>query len=587
MRKSLALLLVLALILGAAPVSGAVSIRFTDVPSLVRPGRLVRIGIQTEAEGPVSLHLEDQAGTRLHTIFDSVTMSEGMNHVSWNGQGADGNSLPEGWYRLVAQQGDATDEKDIAVGPESPQLTVSVADATLKPNTDWAMDVAMNMPGTLRITLLLPEQEATVFEQQVAQGKLTIGWAGMLDGQPVPAGQHMLSLTLTDADGFAGNTHHVLLTVGDAATDAPEATETVTPAPTATPAPHYKIPSSEPLGENKIGSSYWTLPVGEWNEEAIWAVMQQPITVITGKDQRLTYKLRATPDASAKRSNILGELTYASQGVNVIEQRDDGWSLVEFFNSSYGPDCDSRPGYGATDELIRGYVETKYLTQITPRTDYGLLIDKLKQEMHVFKDGKLMTTLVISTGKPTRQQPWNETPSGEFLMVSRTGDFPAGNLTCAMGMRINGGSLIHEVPYLTNAVTGYRDYSAQEAQLGLKASHGCIRVQRRNNTDGINMTWVWNNIKVNTKVLIWDDAPGRYYEYPDDNTMLYFNPTGGKYYHLDQNCRSIRDRYLPLPGSFTYAELDNPENLKLTPCAVCTPPIRKAEIEEINRSNGF
>jgi hypothetical protein len=194
---------------------------------------------------------------------------------------------------------------------------------------------------------------------------------------------------------------------------------------------------------------------------------------------------------------------------------------------------------------------------------------------------------MISTGKPTRQQPWNETPSGEFLMVSRTGDFPAGNLTCAMGMRINGGCLIHEVPYLTNVVTQYRDYSAQEAQLGTKASHGCVRVQRKNNSDGMNMTWLWNNIKVNTKVLVWDDAPGRFYEYPSDDMMLYFNPTGGKFYHLDQNCRSIRDRYLPLKGSFTYAQLDDAENRKLTPCSSCNPPIRKSEIDEINRKNGF
>ena len=100
------------------------------------------------------------------------------------------------------------------------------------------------------------------------------------------------------------------------------------------------------------------------------------------------------------------------------------------------------------------------------------------------------------------------------------------------------------------------------------------------------MTWLWKNIKTNTKVLVWDDDH-RYYEYPDDNLMLYFNPTGGKFYHLDQNCSSIKDRYLPLEGSMSYLELDNEEHSKLTPCAHCNPPLRASQIDEINRKNGF
>ena len=587
MRRILSFLLSVVLLLGAALPASAASIHFADVPSLLRPGRLERIGIQTTSAGPVTLSLQDSMGETLFPIFEGIKLAEGVNHVTWNGCTRDGRAVAEGWYQLAVTQGDDTATANIAIGPESPQLSISVADATLTPGQDWTMNLTLNMPGQLHISMSLPDGEATVLDQQVDAGSLTIAWDGAINGQPVAAGQHMLSFTLTDAEGFSSNTHHLLLTLVDQPTMPPATAVPQTPEPVATPAPHYRIPSMEPLGDKAIGSSYWTLPVGEWNEEAIWKVMMQPITVITGKDQRLTYKLRATPDASTKKDNVVGELTYASQGVNVIEQRDDGWSLVEFFNSSYGPNCASRRGYGNTDDLIRGYVETQYLTQITPRTDFGLLIDKLKQEMYVFKEGKLLTTLMISTGKPTRQQPWNETPSGEFLMVSRTGDFPAGNLTCAMGMRINGGCLIHEVPYLTNAVTQYRDYSAQEAQLGTKASHGCVRVQRKNNSDGMNMTWLWNNIKVNTKVLIWDDAPGRFYEYPSDDMMLYYNPTGGKFYHLDQNCRSIRDRYLPLKGSFTYAQLDDAEYRKLTPCSSCNPPIRKSEIDEINRKNGF
>ena len=386
MRRILSVLLSVVLLLGAALPASAASIHFADVPSLLRPGRLERIGIQTTSAGPVTLSLQDSTGEMLFPIFEGIKLAEGVNHVTWNGCTRDGRAVAEGWYQLAVTAAMILRLPTLQLGRKARScryLWPMPAD----PGQDWTMNLTLNMPGQLHISMSLPDGEATVLDQQVDAGSLTIAWDGAINGQPVAAGQHMLSFTLTDAEGFSSNTHHLLLTLVDQPTMPPATAVPQTPEPVATPAPHYRIPSMEPLGDKAIGSSYWTLPVGEWNEEAIWKVMMQPITVITGKDQRLTYKLRATPDASTKKDNVVGELTYASQGVNVIEQRDDGWSLVEFFNSSYGPNCASRRGYGNTDDLIRGYVETQYLTQITPRTDFGLLIDKLKQEMYVFKEG--------------------------------------------------------------------------------------------------------------------------------------------------------------------------------------------------------
>lgn len=311
----------------------------------------------------------------------------------------------------------------------------------------------------------------------------------------------------------------------------------------------------------------------------------QPIVVLDG-NQKEVYRLRKTPDSSTKRDNVVGEITYASQGVHILETRDDGWTLVEAYNSSYGPDCTSRPGYGVTDDLIQGYVKTSLLKTIEPRTDYALLIDKLEQKMYIFSEGKCIGTLLVSTGLNNAKQSWNETPSGEFLMVSRAGGFPAGNLWCAYGMRINGGCLIHEVPYIGDNDTpvSRRDYSSTVKLLGQKASHGCIRVQKAANEQGQNIKWLWDNIKVNTKVLIWDDT-GRFLEYPDDSLELYYNPNGGKNYHENQYCTAVKDRYLPLTA-FTYGELDT-TFAKLTPCSTCARIMRKSEIDAINKENGF
>lgn len=58
-------------------------------------------------------------------------------------------------------------------------------------------------------------------------------------------------------------------------------------------------------------------------------------------------------------------------------------------------------------------------------------------------------------------------------------------------------------------------------------------------------------------------------------TVLYYNPTGGAYYHLDRNCKRIAEKYLPLQGHFTYDELNDEEYRYLKPCAICGAPYRE------------
>ncbi len=65
------------------------------------------------------------------------------------------------------------------------------------------------------------------------------------------------------------------------------------------------------------------------------------------------------------------------------------------------------------------------------------------------------------------------------------------------------------------------------------------------------------------------DTPAVY-----SNTPLYYNPSGGEYYHLDQNCKRIAEKFLPLQGHFTYGELNDEKYKKLKPCAICGAPSR-------------
>lgn len=58
---------------------------------------------------------------------------------------------------------------------------------------------------------------------------------------------------------------------------------------------------------------------------------------------------------------------------------------------------------------------------------------------------------------------------------------------------------------------------------------------------------------------------------PPDSTELYYNPNGGKRYHIDPNCTSVNKKYLPLTP-FTFGQLGEAGFQELIPCPVCQAP---------------
>ncbi|NLV59368.1 MAG: L,D-transpeptidase [Clostridiales bacterium] len=303
---------------------------------------------------------------------------------------------------------------------------------------------------------------------------------------------------------------------------------------------------------------------------ACWELLQRPITVLDVGEREVVYPLTEPGGKKVNNDPYGGFIAGTTAAVHVLGKDEGGWTLIE------GLDC--------YDRLIQGYVKTKLLKTVTPHPTYGIIVDKLTQRMYVFKDGQLFSDCGVSTGLPNDDEPFNETASGEYLISSWVGDFDNEGLVCAKALRFNNGDLFHEVPY-TLLGDGTKRYSKFEALLGQKASHGCIRVARLPNAQGLCQSWLWDNLKKYTKVVIWDDD-GRAYPYPDPNTQLFYNTKGGQYYHAVEDCSGVRKSYLPLTG-FLYSQMGEKPFSKLEPCPYCVPVRPRSWIDQFNKARGF
>ncbi len=547
MKRFLALLALLLLPLAALAASAP---RWTDVPQLLRPGKAERLTFESPEDAEATVEVLDASGHVAAILWEDKAAVSGENVLYWDGAG-----LAQGAYTLrltLSGDGDVQEATaSLTLGDPAPVLE---ADASAQLDENWTLWVNCSMSGEISVTL----EDEEVLRQEVGAGETEIAWDGSVNGSPLPAGEYELVIRLLDATGFSSTPTSLNVEI------------TAEPGPALMGDAYYLTPSDVPCDHDVC---YWKLNRGEMDVAALWQVLTQSVTVLSGSE-RQQAKVYESPDAS---SAAIAEVTYESQAVHVLEQGAE-WTKIEGYSSSVeGSSVANYAGH------FVGYVPTSLLKEKEVNQHLGVVIDKLQQRLFVFQDGRLLSTLLCSTGFPSEDAPWNETPAGEFLVVSRTGGFWSGNLYCDMALRINDGILLHEVPCLINEEDQSRDYSRCERYLGEKASHGCIRIQRKLTPEGVNMQWLWDNLKVGCKVIIWDEI-GRELTCPEDAVTLYYNPDNGRQYHSSPTCLAVKSEYWPLTP-FTWGELEDEPYASLEPCPACAPQPRLEKIIEMNEKN--
>ena len=629
MRKCLILFLALMMLtLSALAEVADVSLTMHAPEQTVRPGKAVTLSFDAAAEGVADLVMIDAAGEEVSVVMKDIAVVQGLNRLWWNGT-YQGVPAPEGSYLLALTMAGETVTAPVEIGGYAPYLTsIAVSSNVVGPDSPVTVEFYASVEGSLTLGVWLDGAWRSLNTTLVAAGPGTV----VFDGKGLKDGDAALTLTLSDLSGFPSNEEHVAVTL----TGFDTAEEPVEEPAPETAAEEEQLTEDEAeteeasaedeideivedesaeveefdeadadIEEELIGDeeaedeteeeaeeeaeaepvvytpaygspytddtmNYWTLPMDITDEAAVWEMLMQPMTVIDGNEKVQTY-LYAEPSEESTR---VAMVTKATQGVHVLETLDNGWSLVECYSSSFH---DSK--VKAWNMLTQGYVKTETLKSVKPADAYALVVDKLTQKLYVFKDGGLFSTLDVSTGLSNERQPYNETRSGEFFLTSAVGGFYSDNMYCPRAIRFNDGDLLHEVPYVERS-NGNKVYSVTEPYLGEKASHGCIRVQRKRTPEGVNMQWLWDNRKKNIKIVIWEDWQGRQITMPEDDLQLYYNPKGGEYYHSQEKCYSAKNSVAF--AAFTYGELENDEYAKLKRCPYCAPVLRAEKINEIN-----
>ena len=231
------------------------------------------------------------------------------------------------------------------------------------------------------------------------------------------------------------------------------------------------------------------MPSQDADDNEIWNAMMRP-SVVVDIDPQKHQNIFEEPD---QKSVSLGTLHGQTQCLAVFETRED-WAKIGAWNHEDA-------------EYVEGWIPLNRLKVVEPNREFGLLVDKKKQTITVFRNGERIETLLVSTGRMDPGKFDRETSAGCYLSGLHRVDFSTQGLKYDFVIQYDGGNLLHQIPYSSD---GRKDFTQGKAYLGAKASHACIRIQDEPGPEaGVNAYWIWTHIPYHTKIIILDDPEER------------------------------------------------------------------------------
>lgn len=457
MRKKFIWLLALCLLPGLCAAGELV----LEAPQTLRPFESVQIAVSTPVAGQLSLRLWGPGGYEL-PLSEKRAVQAGRFVLGYAGTSYGGMPLKAGAYRLIAILDGAdglqrSAAAQVEVGRPAAALQYALPKSGVlyaRRESPWFLDCAVS--GKCEVCFQVYEDEAmtrlaaSVRKTLANSGQFRIAWNGQRDGRRLAAGTYFCRVFKK------GDEENAFIF------------------PLVLSAEREPVPDPEPLGS--------LLPEA-WDDASVWQRMLSPIVVVD-IDAEKHQALYAKP---SPKSEVMGRVHGQSQGLEVLAFQGK-YALVRAWRHEDG-------------QPVEGYVPTKKLKVVTPNPRYGVLVDKESQLLTVYENGTPIGQCAVSTGLPTAEKPFRETRTGAFVTTDRPVAFESNGFRCDYPIRIDGGNLLHQVGYDPDTA----DFSIQQAQLGQKASEGCIRVDRRCGADGINAYWLWTHLPYGTKVLVRGD----------------------------------------------------------------------------------
>lgn len=426
------------------------------------------ITVEAPFAGDISLSLCDDRGT--HRTWQ-VQVPAGVTQLQWDGLGFHREPLDRGEYTLTGflcgkDGSTACAETAVTVGKSRSGLLFALPTADVlylgKPSL-WGCEMRIHGSGGVIVAEICPagqpENVLRTLRNKISSGSaITWRWDGKLGGKAAAPGQYLLRFWEADTPAYV---HEAQVEVREG------------------------LPASEP-----VALTGPVMPREGMSDQELWALMQQPSVVAALPAQTDHLEIRAEKGKGEKLGTVHGQ----SQGLEVM-RIEDGYAFVGAWNHEDG-------------SFTQGWVEVKKLKVVHPRGDYGLLVDKAAQQLTVFCRGSRLGTVPVSTGLAAENRLIRETAAGSFLTVSRISAFTdAQGLRFDYAIRYDGGNLIHQLGY--EKTGGKKDLSRHQAQLGTKASQGCIRVSNQPGEGDINAYWLYTHLPYGTRVIILDDPQHR------------------------------------------------------------------------------